>query len=46
MNTERELNTDDINDVATIEPIELPGRNNSPSVEDRLSEIENVLNIS
>ncbi len=46
MNPQQDLQSNDINDIPDIAPLELPGRNNSPSVEDRLLQIETVLNIS
>lgn len=45
MNPDQELQSNEVNDTPDIEPIEIPGRNMHPSIEDRVAEIESVLNL-
>lgn len=46
MDPNQELTSTNVNVLPDIVPVELPGRNGSPTVEDRLAEIESVLNIN
>lgn len=43
---EDELQADDINEVPELVPVELPGRNIAPSLEERMSQVEAVLKIN
>lgn len=46
MQPDSELQTNEVNVTPDIEPIQIPGRNVNPSLDDRISQIEEVLNIS
>lgn len=40
-----DIDADGINEVPDLNPVEIPGRNIDPSLEDRLSQVEQILNI-
>lgn len=42
----QEIQGGDINEVPDLEPVEIPGRDISPSIEDRLAQVEEVLRIN
>lgn len=40
------LQGSDINQVPDLQPVELPNRDNAPTIEDRIAQIEGVLKIN
>lgn len=45
MPARQDIQTGQITEVQDLVPVELPGRNMAPSIEERVDEIENVLKI-